>query len=368
MLENSLFNKVTEDKLLSSLKNQVTFVYGAGNTGRDVYNILKENDYQVSGFIDGQRFNTVVENAKVYHLEDIKNRFNDYKNDNVIVAIFNRDVDIGKIIAQLKSIGFNNVFTFIEFFQYFEEALQERFWLSNSQLLIDEQEKIQQVYSLLVDEESRKVFESLVKFRISCDYNELREPLGLEQQYFPEDIDYWTEQAHFIDAGAYDGDTVRWAIEKNKKLASVFCLEPEITTYKKLVFSNSQLKETQAYQIPCGLWRESTVLRFNSSQGEGSHISDTGDNSITVVALDDVIANTAPTQIKMDIEGAELDALAGAEQTLRKYQPNLAICVYHKPKDLWEIPLYIHALNLNYRFYLRNYGYSMFETVLYAIQ
>ena len=68
----------------------------------------------------------------------------------------------------------------------------------------------------------------------------------------------------------------------------------------------------------------------------------------------------------MDIEGAELDALIGAEKTIRENVPDLGICVYHSPNHLWEIPLFLNNLDLGYRFYLRNYTSFMHETVLYA--
>ncbi len=69
----------------------------------------------------------------------------------------------------------------------------------------------------------------------------------------------------------------------------------------------------------------------------------------------------------MDIEGSELKALEGATETIRKYKPKLAICVYHKPEDIIEIPKKILELNPNYKLWLRHYSYVDTETVLYAI-
>jgi len=368
MITEKIFNKITDDKLLLSLKNQKTLIYGAGNTGKDVYNILKKNNYPISGFIDNARFNTPIDNNAVYHIETIKKDFNRYQYATVIIAIFNRATDIAAIILQLKQIGFKTIFTFIDFYQYFENELKERFWLSNTRVLIDEQEKIEQARALFTDEKSKQLVENIINFRRSCDYTQLNEPLGLDQQYFPKDIPYWNDNPCFIDAGAYDGDTIRLATEKNIQFSSAICFEPNLTNYKKLVSSNSQIKETKFFQIPCGLWSETSVLRFDSSQGEGSNISANGEDIISVVALDDIALNYAPTHIKMDIEGAELAALEGAKNTIIQYQPNLAICVYHQPKDLWEIPLSIEKLNLGYKLYLRNYGFSIFDTVLYCVK
>ena len=69
----------------------------------------------------------------------------------------------------------------------------------------------------------------------------------------------------------------------------------------------------------------------------------------------------------MDIEGAEYQAILGAKKIIDKYKPKLAICVYHKPEDIWELPWLIHKINQEYKFYLRHYSFGDVETVLYAL-
>ena len=69
----------------------------------------------------------------------------------------------------------------------------------------------------------------------------------------------------------------------------------------------------------------------------------------------------------MDIEGAELPALKGAEMSIRRFKPKLAISVYHKQEDIWKIQHWIEGLDLGYRFYLRHFTIHAEETVLFAI-
>lgn len=71
--------------------------------------------------------------------------------------------------------------------------------------------------------------------------------------------------------------------------------------------------------------------------------------------------------VKMDIEGSELNALRGMAETISRYRPALAICIYHKFEDLWEIPLFIHQLVPQYQLYIRNYTTYLDEIVLYAV-
>ncbi len=114
-----------------------------------------------------------------------------------------------------------------------------------------------------------------------------------------------------------------------------------------------------------GLYSRAEVLRFNSLGGLGSNIGENGDTEIEVAAIDDVLDRKA-NYIKMDIEGAELEALKGAQKQLEQ-GAQLAVSLYHKSRDIWEIPEYIKSINPAYNFYLRHYTNSIFETVLYAV-
>ena len=84
-------------------------------------------------------------------------------------------------------------------------------------------------------------------------------------------------------------------------------------------------------------------------------------------SIDNITAGDKVSFIKMDIEGAELDALKGAEQTIKKVHPKLAISAYHKFEDLLEIPQFIQVIDSSYKFYLRRHSHLVHELVLYAL-
>lgn len=192
-------------------------------------------------------------------------------------------------------------------------------------------------------------------------------------QYFdlPELKNYRVNDEVFVDAGAFDGQTsamfVRWA-EKYRK---IFALEPDPQNRVKC---RKVLEAIGAeYEIlPFGAWNKRERLSFAVGLNGGSHVKDSkndvNEKQITIEAdrLDDLIHEKV-SFIKMDIEGAEINALRGAERTIKAYKPKLAISVYHKKEDIWEIPKLILSYVPEYRLYLRHYSPFKDETVLYCI-
>jgi len=85
------------------------------------------------------------------------------------------------------------------------------------------------------------------------------------------------------------------------------------------------------------------------------------------VRLDDVLPGFDATDLKMDIEGAEPEALAGALGLIQRSRPRLALCVYHRPDHIWSIPAAVEALGLDYALFLRSHGHGGFDLVMYGI-
>ena len=117
---------------------------------------------------------------------------------------------------------------------------------------------------------------------------------------------------------------------------------------------------------PCAVHNRTMRLRFASGLGMASVVRADGAEIVQAVSLDDALSGFRPTLIKMDIEGAEYDALLGARETIHRYRPGLAVCVYHQPQHLWQIPLLIQSWSLGYRFWLRPHAHNGFDLVLYA--
>lgn len=175
-----------------------------------------------------------------------------------------------------------------------------------------------------------------------------------------------SEEEVFLDVGSYDGETAElftdWA---GGNVKQIYCFEPDPANQKKIEARLSAHDDVTI--IPKGAWNAATELHFCADGKKQSYVSQEGETVIQVDTIDHVLAGERPTFIKMDIEGSELAALRGAEQSIRKYRPKLAISIYHRPEDIFTLPDFILSCHPDYQLYLRHYSLGFFDTVLYAV-
>ena len=193
-------------------------------------------------------------------------------------------------------------------------------------------------------------------------------PIG--DQYFDFDIIKFKGQEAFVDAGAFDLATSREFLGhcKRKNVAGfVYAFEPDGISYEKCLKKISSEDINNIQLINACLWSEKTSLSFEEEGTGSSAVSKKGKAFVKALPLDGLEQKKCVTFIKMDIEGAELNALRGARETILKNHPKLAICLYHKPEDIYDIPIYIKQLDPTYKLFIRHYSNYITETVLYAI-
>lgn len=366
-------NNLQEDNKSIVIENKKVFLYGAGNIGKKMASILKNCNLNLLGFIDrNSQLPKEILNLNVYNPED--NKLDEYKDEAYIVLSgFFHLKQCEQIKLYLNELGFKNIYALHEVnLSKFE--CNELYNLltrneENKFSIQDVKEKIIEVYELLEKEEDKKFYIDYIKAHITMDFTKLSEPLPIELQYLAHDIDCIKNYDFFVDCGAYDGDTIRNLTNKGVELKNIVAFEPQKELFDKL---EKTIKENEnietAIAIPCGVYSEVQTYRFKKNQDSlsSSSIDDDGDDMIQCVSIDQILKGFKPTFIKMDIEGSELSALKGAKETIKKYRPQLAICIYHSLSDAWEIPLFIHSIDPSYKFYLRNYNYMGLETVLYA--
>ena len=238
----------------------------------------------------------------------------------------------------------------------------------------------EQSFSLFEDALSKKVFLNILRYKITKDSRYLQ-GIVTKGEYFEQGVISFQNDEILVDAGAYDGDTIEalafHIAQRGGSISKIYAIEPDSKNYLKLM--RHVERNSYPFVIECikkGLSDTHSYVSFSDQNNMKSAIveDDTGMRSfdtqtlVEVDTIDSILKDQKGVSfIKMDIEGVELKALEGAKNTIYKYRPKLAICVYHKREDLYSIPLYLKSLVPEYKFYLRNYHYMGVGTVLYAV-
>ena len=170
-----------------------------------------------------------------------------------------------------------------------------------------------------------------------------------------------------VDAGGCWGDTALYFAQRAARVYCYECVPANILILKKNLKLNPKLAQKISL-VPKALDREPGKTLTFSDNGPSSQSAAEG-VAVTTDTIDNLVSSNALKQvdfIKMDIEGAEMDALVGAERTIRSHRPRLAISVYHSLEDFVRIPKWIASLGLGYKFYLDHFTIHAEETILFA--
>ena len=220
----------------------------------------------------------------------------------------------------------------------------------------------------LADDASRRVFLAALRQRLRGIFDATA---PAAEQYFPADIVRLSEDEVFVDGGAFDGDTLADFVGRvGERFAHYHAFEPDAANRVRLMGRLEGLPAAVREKItihPLALHAESATLSFTDQGGPTSHVGTGGNTSVRGERLDAILAVQRLSFLKLDVEGAERAALAGAKASITQHRPQVAACVYHEPNDLWEIPQRLAALLPNSRFYLRQHGFDGWETVVYVV-
>jgi FkbM family methyltransferase len=290
----------------------------------------------------------------------------------VIITISDKSIQ-NEVKLILSSMGHQNIICCSDVPEFNFVYFPKEFVLSPEKFYTKQIDKILNAFCLFKDKISKEIYIKFIRL-----YLEKQPQIfpydNVNFQYFPFDIPIPKSNYHyFLDGGAYNGDTVLKLINSLGKIKNLICFEPSKNNFIRLNTFLHRKKRKIADNIlscPFGLWEKTTRLLFKDA-GPDSHIRENiisrEDSFVPVVAIDDILIDYPIKFIKMDIEGAELKALIGAEKIIQRLKPTLAICVYHTPNHIWEIPLFLNQLKLNYNFFLRAYSFFGIEIVLYAV-
>jgi FkbM family methyltransferase len=187
-------------------------------------------------------------------------------------------------------------------------------------------------------------------------------------QYFPKGMFEFSNHESYFDCGAFTGDTIAGFLNATGgSYRHIWAAEPDRSNCEQLVNYVKEAKLADIDIINKGIYGYTGKLPFRENGTMLSMISEDAESYIDVDTIDHIAGDAPVTYIKMDVEGAELQALRGAERTIRSNHPALGISIYHKQRDLIDIPEYIKEIVPEYKFYFRVHKKLAIDTVLYAV-
>jgi FkbM family methyltransferase len=337
-------------------------IYGAGTNGEIAATYLKAHGVEVAGFLDVQaKPGQYLADVPVMTLSDWLSRHDPARHE-VFIAIMNPSFvsQIPEIHQRIIAHGFARCVYLPATLEYFSLQYDLPWQFENVRQYYEQfLPELARLDTLLADEKSRQCARNIVRARCR---DELPQDYCASDQYHPVGLPY-PQPLRFIDGGAFTGDTLADLNQHGYRFEAVAAFEPDPENFQKLV-SNTTSCENMI-RFPCALGERTETVHFYADGSAGAHICGEG-NSVQCVALDDVLPDFRPNLIKMDIEGAEPEALMGAKNLIGRNHPHLVICVYHCLDHLWRIPFMIHEWGFGYRFYMRQHN-PFLDTVLYAI-
>lgn len=359
---------IKKNSIPKKLIDSNIFLYGGGYTGAIIIKLFREEGIEIIAIIDDDENlqGKDIQGIPVISFQKFSIIYQEKNNISVVLTSI-----YGKAI--LKKLEILPDLKIYELFDWYSEIIGNKEWIN---LICEEQELsiLRFEWDLLkenwTDKKSIQVLEGLWKYFRSKDLNDIEKICTDEEQYFiPEVLNAIKLPLYIIDGGAYRGELLHSLLDNKLNFEKWYCFEPDPENYILLTEqANQNGLNNQQICIKKGLWSESREIYFKSGNATGSCIvSYKTSDYVDVVSIDEYINMGKCNFIKMDIEGAELQALKGAMNVIKRERPILAICIYHSIRDYWEIPKLLMNELENYQYYVRHHALICNETVLYAI-
>jgi len=294
-----------------------------------------------------------LKDTAMVHIKDIDSKIPAY---HVIIGFVKGYMNVNAIHPK-----FNNAKSVAYLSEIFDmEIISQSFIEENSIFLED-------FYNNLQDQKSRDSFTAYLLSKVRQDMQYLP-PVFEKVQYFPQGIFELTDRESYFDCGAFTGDTIATFLKATaRQYRHIWAVEPDKSNYQQLIQYIEDNKLTYIDVVNKGIYSSAGKLPFRETGSMLSMITGASDKYIETDTIDLIAAGNPVTYLKMDVEGVELEALKGAEQTIKTFKPILGISIYHKQQDLIDIPKYIKEIVPAYKFYFRVHKKLAIDTVLYAV-
>lgn len=315
-------------------------LYGMGNGADKIISVLNRYDIKISGVFASDGF----VRQKVFHGFNVT----DYKTakqtfgDMIVLVCFGSALP--DVIANIKRISTEQEL-------YAPDVPVYGDTLFNIEYVFANRERLQNVYNLLADDQSKKVFKNAVMYKLTGKIDYLFDCQTLPNEIYENILKFNCDETYF-DLGAYRGDTVEEFLSIVNNYNKIVAVEPDFKTYNKLCLATSEVKNI--VNINACVSDIDGEIAFDMQHSRGSSIGQ-GNGFINSVSIDSLAKDNTPTYIKMDIEGAEVAAIKGGANTITVHRPKMQIAAYHRSEDLILIPESVLKLQKSYKIYLRHF-------------
>ena len=322
---------------LKSSKKPVV-LYGMGNGADKIISVCEKYGIKISGIFSSDSFvrDKKFHGMPVTNYSAAKRKFGDM----TVLLCFG--TSLPDVIENIKRIARDNEL-YAPDVPVWGDTLFCRKYYETRKSEFDE------IYARLADGTSKKVFENTVKYKLTGKPDYLFDCETAEDEVFRTFLKL-TNRETYLDLGAYRGDTVLSFISRVKNFNKIIAVEPDRKSFTKLCGATGHIENIKRINAFVTDSVGSRAFSMSGSRGSGAAAEGEAVDCVSVDSL-----NIAPTFIKADIEGAELEAISGAEKTIMRHKPKMQIAAYHKSGDLIDIPKAVLKIRNDYKIYLRHY-------------
>ncbi len=329
------------------------YIYGNGIFAGYVRNKLEQNDICVAGNIVDDEYWTP--GSSIRKVTDMVEAGADYS---VVIGIEN----LCNCLSSIKKIFINccEIYSLMGVYDTLVEPITIEDYENNKY-------DYDGVFDKLEDEESRGVYRDYLLSKIEEDNKYIVRHFESDSYFLEKPFWKYDDNETFLDAGAYDGDTIIDFIKNvGKQYKKIFAIEPDGKTITRLKHNTSGFENIVYYENVLG--DQNKKIGFSADGNLTSRIDDSADTLIEMRTIDSIVGEERVSVIKMDIEGAETIALTGASETIRRDHPLLFICIYHKKGDAYQVMNIIDSYYSGYHYFMRtHHPVGPLDVVLYAI-
>lgn len=353
-------------------RNRSIVIYGSGITGKICLDILEEHGYSVKYFIDDDicKIGKCIYGKQVISLDDFESKYEKKASTLIIGSIY-----INAILSKLDKRVFYKcedckILDMKDIYNQRKRINVSRFITVHDKEYV--KDNFDQLYEICPDFESRKIIDVMKKvyFEHYTGFDIYNDICSDEPQYFTKQVVSILKNRNnsILDGGAYHGEILSDLIRFGIPVKKLTLFEVEQKNYNKMLNNiESSILGGKCVAVNQGLWDKSGEI-YIEGEGDTCRISNrVTDKKMQVISIDEFYKNNSVDFMKMDIEGAERQALKGGIGTIKRDRPVLAICIYHSPEDFVGIPIYLNDVLEEYSYNILHHTNEYVESILYAI-